>query len=439
MGRSTNTLKVSDITVTPTKLHYSAEYADTYLGINGISIFTGSNGQYDIHDPNYPVDYLTYRSIRALYYTNYISGSLLGTGSGFESYLQSTAASGTYVDDWRYFPTESDAKITVISIPRERFGENIGRGTFSIIDTINKTFAIIDDGNGNVIDTVNDNVHVGNILYNQGMIIVTNPDYLETFINPNITNPVREGLILELYSDIAVDTVRTASYDVVEKWYDQSGYVNDFIRGGAPAGGALIDSIFGDKPGILMSSSFGGYLTSRNFVTGSDGNRALTVFVVYKDASSSGAGAFGGNIFSLQNSIGDDTGKFIISNQLNTGIPYIPLSIIDAISGSNGVNSGKKTISTNALVNCVIFDFDQSGTSEVQAYINNSPIGFTYTGTADNSGPFGIKQYFKIGGDVYGSNGDLGFYIGSVLVYNRILDSTEIDLVYNFLTGSFSI
>jgi len=51
---------------------------------------------------------------------------------------------------------------------------------------------IIDDGNGNLIDALNNNVKVGNILYSQGMIIVTNQAYNWFFVKPGPTgsNPV---------------------------------------------------------------------------------------------------------------------------------------------------------------------------------------------------------------------------------------------------------
>jgi hypothetical protein len=39
-------------------------------------------------------------------------------------------------------------------------------------------YNIIDDGNGNLVDAAASNVHVGNLLYNQGIGIITNVDYL---------------------------------------------------------------------------------------------------------------------------------------------------------------------------------------------------------------------------------------------------------------------
>ena len=120
MGRSYNTLKASDITVTPIKVvGYNNSYVSSSFSNNGINIAQGINGPLSPIG-GYPSSFLLYRSVQNSFYMQYISGSLLNTGSGFEYYPQSTAASGTLYEnnDYRYFPTASDAKVTVISIPR---------------------------------------------------------------------------------------------------------------------------------------------------------------------------------------------------------------------------------------------------------------------------------------------------------------------------------
>jgi hypothetical protein len=113
-----------------------------------------------------------YNSIKQLYYTNYLSSSLgdnvplpvliPGVSSEFdetagatnapryENYLQSTLTQS------RYFPTQSEAKISVISIPSKLFGENIVPSTFNFqyyVSSSNKIgwYVTTDDGNGNLI------------------------------------------------------------------------------------------------------------------------------------------------------------------------------------------------------------------------------------------------------------------------------------------------
>ena len=112
-----------------------------------------------------------YNSIKQLYYTNYLSSSLgdnvplpvliPGVSSEFdetvgatnapryENYLQSTLTQS------RYFPTQSEAKISVISIPSKLFGENIVPSTFNFnyyASSSNEVgyYNITDDGEGNL-------------------------------------------------------------------------------------------------------------------------------------------------------------------------------------------------------------------------------------------------------------------------------------------------
>jgi hypothetical protein len=112
-----------------------------------------------------------YNSIKQLYYTNYLSSSLgdnvplpilvpgvsseydetIGAFNAprYENYLQSTLTQS------RYFPTRSEAEISVISIPSKLFGENIVPSTFNLkyyVSSSNEIGwdVITDDGNGNL-------------------------------------------------------------------------------------------------------------------------------------------------------------------------------------------------------------------------------------------------------------------------------------------------
>lgn len=112
-----------------------------------------------------------YNSIKQLYYTNYLSSSLgdsvplpvkvpgvsseydetIGAFNAprYDNYLQSTLTQS------RYFPTQSEAEISVISIPSKLFGENIVPSTFNFqyyVSSSNEIgyYNITDDGNGNL-------------------------------------------------------------------------------------------------------------------------------------------------------------------------------------------------------------------------------------------------------------------------------------------------
>lgn len=112
-----------------------------------------------------------YNSIKQLYYTNYLFSSLgdnvplpvliPGVSSEYdetagatnapryENYLQSTLTQS------RYFPTQSEAEISVISIPSKLFGENIIPSTFNFkyyVSSSNEIgwYVTTDDGEGNL-------------------------------------------------------------------------------------------------------------------------------------------------------------------------------------------------------------------------------------------------------------------------------------------------
>jgi hypothetical protein len=184
MSRASNSLKATDVTATPIKLKYSASYSNTSICDSGIYGKSGVNGPVTITG-SVPAATLRYWSIRHLYYSNYLTGSYQTTTSSFDNFLQSTAASGTFENnttatslaDVRYFPTESGAKIKIISVPRSAFGEKISRTSFRLYSTGSLNYNLVDDGNGNVIDTLNSNIRVGNIIYPQGFVIITNANY----------------------------------------------------------------------------------------------------------------------------------------------------------------------------------------------------------------------------------------------------------------------
>ena len=184
MSRASNSLKATDVTATPIKLKYSASYSNTSICDSGIYGKSGVNGPVTITG-SVPAATLRYWSIRHLYYSNYLTGSYQTTTSSFDNFLQSTAASGTFENnttatslaDVRYFPTESGAKIKIISVPRSAFGEKISRTSFRLYGTGSLNYNLVDDGNGNVIDTLNSNIRVGNIIYPQGFVIITNANY----------------------------------------------------------------------------------------------------------------------------------------------------------------------------------------------------------------------------------------------------------------------
>lgn len=190
MSIAKNAIRFSDITTTPIKLKYSASFASSSLASYGITknkgvdipvITTGSVTSANIQNG------LRFRVIKQLYYKNYISGSVLQTGSAYDSSYQSSASSGSYDDDNRYFPTGNAGQIRFLAVPSTAFGEKISRRSLVFKSTDNTSYKIIDDGNGNIVDAFNNYEHVGNILYAQGIINITNSNYLIILSDPGFS------------------------------------------------------------------------------------------------------------------------------------------------------------------------------------------------------------------------------------------------------------
>jgi hypothetical protein len=72
------------------------------------------------------------------------------------------------------FPTNENSFIRVIEIPQSKFGNNIKPNEFILNSSY---YNIKDDGNGNLFDLNFNNLQVGNIFYNQGIVVITNQDY----------------------------------------------------------------------------------------------------------------------------------------------------------------------------------------------------------------------------------------------------------------------
>lgn len=188
MSRSSNTLKTSDVTTVPIQVKYFASYntvVSSPLWSNvGITYKNGLNytGSYFYQIPAASTaSFLNYKSVEQLYYQDYVSSSVNLSASYANNWQQSTAASGTFDDDYRYFPTASNASVWIVSIPRSVYGQQIARKSFymsgSTLDGVQlRNWQIIDDGNGNLVEVSSGTVinqRVGNIFYAQGMAVIT--------------------------------------------------------------------------------------------------------------------------------------------------------------------------------------------------------------------------------------------------------------------------
>ena len=161
---------------------------DRFIGIQGNYLITQSQTGQISGEEQYSV--LIYDSIKQLYYTNYISGSggeisnahtasfnpdgTITPFSGLDPRYQTNYYNyeETTLNPQKTFNTES---IGVISIPNKLYGDNIEPGTFQIESATSGT--LYDDGEGRLYSTGESGTgsfYVGNIIYEHGVITITN-------------------------------------------------------------------------------------------------------------------------------------------------------------------------------------------------------------------------------------------------------------------------
>lgn len=177
----------SDIITSPFEVNKNFSFqGETSLTGSGIDRFLGTNlepelwisGSNPTGDISTQDQFLIYRSIRELYYSNFLEGddgSPAGTASfnpdgtitgpfytpNYYNYLSSTLPAS------RFFPTGSNESIGVFSIPSNLFGEHIKPNTFNLTSN---GVSLNDDGQGNLLSG---SYKVGDIIYQHGIVILT--------------------------------------------------------------------------------------------------------------------------------------------------------------------------------------------------------------------------------------------------------------------------
>lgn len=162
------------------------------------------NGKYitDSFDPeNSPItngqyDRLVYESINNTFYQAFDLYRLDESSKIKSNNYESSSAyrpSGSYYEFGKIgqiqksFPTGSGAEIKVLKIDKTVFGNGVHIGSFNLSS---QKYSIIDDSRNNLIDIYSgSSTHVGNIFYEQGLVIITNPDYQQILpIPPYVKN-----------------------------------------------------------------------------------------------------------------------------------------------------------------------------------------------------------------------------------------------------------
>jgi hypothetical protein len=222
MSFSYKTLNSTDITLTSYIANKQWEVKNSTLSQNGVTIYVGENLPVTKDNPFNPIDdgqtsndeyrRLIFESIKHLYYENYISASLNGqffNSSSYFNYEQSTLVSGTIRNlttitgsnlnpsepaiydnpsshslfdsvstlyDLDTLDPDAGSRVVVISIDKNIYGSGLSPKSVNISGS---TYNIQDDGEGNLLDTLaTSSLYVGNVFYSQGLIIITNQNYL---------------------------------------------------------------------------------------------------------------------------------------------------------------------------------------------------------------------------------------------------------------------
>jgi hypothetical protein len=189
----------SDVIVSPFKVNKSFTFTgneltgsnvqiDRFLGTNNTSSLwvSGSDNTGYITSQS---SQLVYRSIKELYYSNYIGGENGAPAATASFNNDGTITGPAYTPNYynylsntlppnRYLTTGSD-NIVVISIPSNLFGEYIAPNSVQI-QVSGSTISVQDDGLGNILFGTK---KVGDIIYQHGIIIITQTGY--SIINDN--------------------------------------------------------------------------------------------------------------------------------------------------------------------------------------------------------------------------------------------------------------
>jgi len=222
MSFSYKTLNSTDITLTSYIANKQWGVNNSTFSQNGVTIYVGENLPIDKNNPFNPIDdgqtsnneyrRLVFQSVKNLYYKNYTSGSLTGefyNSSSYINYEQSTLVSGTIRNlttitgsnlnpndpatydeptsrslfdaaqvlyDLDTLDPDAGSRVVVISIDQNVYGSGLSPNSINISGS---NYNIQDDGEGNLLDTLaTSSLYVGNVLYSQGLIIITNQNYL---------------------------------------------------------------------------------------------------------------------------------------------------------------------------------------------------------------------------------------------------------------------
>jgi hypothetical protein len=258
----------SDVIVSPFEVNKSFTFRGNELTASNVEIdrYIGRNvteslwisGSYPTGQINIQDQILVYRSIKELYYSNFILGSN-GSPAATASFNTDGTITGTvYTPNYynylsstlpanRYFPTGSNDIVGVISIPSNLFGEYIKPGSVILSSG---SVILQDDGEGNM---VYNSIKYGDVIYEHGVIIIASGE----------SDAV--SLINSLTTGSNVTCSFSSSFNIYETQYKCTLRENEFN--------------FSQNPTLISGSTNSGVLY--NFATGSYFSPYVTTVGLY--------------------------------------------------------------------------------------------------------------------------------------------------------------
>jgi hypothetical protein len=236
---------------------------------------------------------LIYDSVKELYYTNYLSSSL-GSISNTSSLLPGSDSSGDvlegdiYTPNYynylstdlaipRFIPTSSGDIVGVISIPSSLYGDQLLPGSIRILSG---GFTLLDDGEGTLYtDERNPGFNYGNVIYEHGIIILTNsgsycngdgegPTFLEGYGFENYDEDAEYGgdntdditiPSITSFLDKDITLMFSSSFEIIETQYQCTIRENEFNFSLNPS---LLTGSEGKVYNYATSSYFSPYVTT---------------------------------------------------------------------------------------------------------------------------------------------------------------------------------
>lgn len=257
-------LNNSDVVEVPYIANKLWSYTACQLYSNNIVVLSGKkmSGSFDPKNEfkfGGQYERLVYDSINHLFYQGF-SGSFINNTDNLSTlyYLSSSIyrASGSYYDytptgymikdHFYYHMSQSEAEIKVISFPQDLYGISINPGSFIISAS---SFYLIDDKKGNIFDISGSiNKLIGNVFYNHGLAVITDPSYQSLFPVP----PYAKDDYYEFKKSNTSKIVYPLANDSAKYWTINTGSIvlsgsNAYMFTTSSAGSA---SFSGSTPGI---------------------------------------------------------------------------------------------------------------------------------------------------------------------------------------------